>query len=123
MKLSSSTLEVQNSLSAALMGLFLLSPFQTSTFASAPGYAVFLDSGIPEEGWGLLFLALGVLQLAAVWRDNVVARRIASAMLAVLFGIYVAGVAVANPVSAAIPFVLPMVAGQAWAFYRARVVA
>lgn len=120
MQISTQALELQNGWSAALMGLFLLSPFQTSTFASAPGYSVFLDSGIPEEGWGLVFLALGALQLAAAWRDNVVARRIAAALLAVLFGIYVAAVAVANPVSAAIPFVMPMVIGQGVAFYRAR---
>lgn len=113
-------LELQNAWSATLLGVLLVVPWTPSTFLSAPGYRIFLDSGIPEEVWGLVFLLLGVAQLMAVLADHVVGRRISSALLGSLFGVYVAGVAAANPVSAAIPFVLPMVVGQTWAFFQAR---
>ena len=118
---STRSLEVQNGWSAAMVGLFLMLPVET--FSTASGYTVFLKSGLPEPFWGALFLVLGVLQLVAAFQNRVIPRRIAASLLACLFGVYVAAIAVGNPASAAIPFVLPMVVGQVWAFYRARVVA
>lgn len=120
---SSKPVEIQNGASAVLVGVLLLIPLEMSTFATAPGYRAFLDSGIPEEGWGFVFLILGLLQLGSALYDHLVIRRLAAGLLACLFAVYVAGVALGNPVSAAIPFVLPQVIGQVWAFYRIRKVA
>lgn len=116
--ISTRGLEVQNSASAILVGLYLLHPAET--FGSAAGYAMFRESGFSELIWGSVFLVIGTLQLCAVLQDNVIGRRVMAVSLAVLFGIYVVGFALANPLSLAIPFVLPMVLGQVWAYYQAR---
>lgn len=114
---STRSLELQNALAALLVGVLLLLPFDT--FATASGYRVFADWA-PEPVWGVSFLGLGAAQLAAVLGDAVVLRRLSAAFLAVLFAVYVVGVALANPISAGIPFVLPQVLGQVWAFWQAR---
>lgn len=114
---STRSLELQNGWSALLVGLLLLLPFDT--FATAVGYRTFA-AWAPEPIWGLSFLGLGTAQLAAVLVDIVVLRRIAAALLAVLFGLYVVGVAIANPISAGVAMIAPLVVGQVWAFYQAR---
>jgi hypothetical protein len=118
MKWSTRSVEIQNGMAAFLVGLLLMYP--AKTFASGPGYRVFLESGIPEFGWGAVFMVLGGLQVTGSLTGPVVLRRLAASLLACLFGVYVIGFAIANPVSAAIPFVLPMVVGQVVAFFVAR---
>jgi hypothetical protein len=116
---STRSLEFQNAWVAVLVGVYLLAPGET--FGTAIGYRAFALLA-PEAVWGAVFLVIGSAQLLAVLRDHVVGRRLAAGLTAVLFGAYVAGFLVSNPLSAAIPFVAPLVAGQVWAFYRARVV-
>lgn len=117
---STRSLEFQNALVAFLTGVYLLAPGET--FATAAGYRTFALVA-PEPVWGVTFLLIGSAQLAATLTDHIVGRRLTSGLTAVLFGVYVAGFLVSNPLSAAIPFVAPMVAGQVWAFYRSRRVA
>jgi len=116
-RISTRSLEFQNGWSALLVGgLFLLPP---KTFSTAVGYQVFAEWA-PESSWGVLFLTIGACQCLAVVFDFIVLRRISAAFLAILFSIYVIGFVLANPVSAAIPFVVPMIVGQLWAFRQSR---
>lgn len=114
---STRSLELQNALVAFLVGAYLLLPGET--FSTAAGYRAFAMLA-PEPVWGTAFMLIGSLQLTAVLADHVVGRRLTAGLTAVLFGVYVAGFMVSNPLSTAIPFVLPLAIGQAWAFYRSR---
>ena len=114
---STRSLEFQNAWASFLVGCLLLHP--ASTFGTAVGYRWFAEWA-PEWVWGALFLALGAGQLVAVVTDAVPARRITAGLTAVLFAVYAAGIAVSNPLSVAVPFVVPLAIGQAWAFVQAR---
>ena len=116
-KMSSSSLEIQNSFSAIWTGILLVLPFDT--FASATAYIFFADIA-HENIWGLMFFTLGLFQLLSVFADVVALRRICAALLAVLFALYVFGVLLANPYSLALSFIAPMIIGQIFAFYQAR---
>ena len=110
---------MQNGLSGLLTGTWLLLPI--NTFASTPSYQLLADIA-PEWVWGLLFLIFGITQLTSVSLDQVRMRRISSALLALLFIIYISGVFTSNPYSLAMPFIIPMILGQIFSFYRARLV-
>ena len=118
-KISSSGIEIQNGLSGLLTGTWLL--LHVNTFASTPSYQLLADIA-PEWVWGLLFLIFGITQLTSVSLDQVRMRRISSALLALLFIIYISGVFTSNPYSLAMPFIIPMILGQIFSFYRARLV-
>lgn len=119
-RVSTRSLEFQNAWVAWLVGVYLLLPGET--FGTAAGYRTFALLA-SETVWGAAFLVIGSVQLLAVLWDHVIGRRLAAALTAVLFGGYVAGFLVSNPLSAAIPFVAPLAVGQAWAFFRSRRVA
>ena len=118
-KISSSGIEIQNGLSGLLTGVWLLLP--VNTFSSAASYQFFAEIA-PEWAWGFLFLILGAAQLISASLDQVRIRRISASLLAMLFIIYISGVLTANPYSLAIPFIIPMILGQIFSFYRARLV-
>lgn len=113
-------LEFQNGIAATLAGAVLLLP--PSSFATAPGYALFVEWA-PEPIWGVSVLGVGVAQVAATLHDMVLMRRIAAAVLCVLFCILGGGILWSNPLSVVAPMVLTMAAGQVGAFWQARRVA
>lgn len=57
-------LEAMTAVEAILWGGWLVLPF--STFSSSPAFA-YLDRWAPEAAWGCAALALGALQLVAIW--------------------------------------------------------
>lgn len=115
-QISTQSLELQNGLASFLVGfIFLLPP---AAFA-VPWYQVF-SVWAPESAWGTIFLVLGVIQMAMTMLDVVVLRRIAAALLGVLFCVYLLGVVSWNPMSPWIGFLLPVALGQLCAFFRAR---
>lgn len=114
---STMPLEVQNGWSALLIGIILLLPF--NTFGSSPWYQTF-ERWAPESTWGVIFLALGIVQLVSTLTDVVIFRRLASALLAILFLVFATGVVSWNVRSIWIGLLVPVVVGQVWAFYQSR---
>lgn len=110
-------LEMQNGLAALLAGVVLILP--ADTFATSPSYRLF-DAWAPEPVWGLSFLGAGAAQISAALYDAVVMRRIAAAVLAVLFAVLGGGIATVNPASGVAPILLALALGQLGAFWQAR---
>lgn len=110
-------LEMQNGMAALLSGLVLILP--PDTFATSPSYRLFAEWA-PESVWGLSLLGIGVAQIAAALHDAVVMRRIAAAILGVLFAILGGGILTINPASGVAPIILMLALGQIGAFWQAR---
>lgn len=110
-------LEMQNGAAALLSGAVLILP--PNTFATSAGYALFADWP-PESVWGLSLLGAGVAQISAALYDAIIMRRIAAAVLGVLFAIIGTGILIANPISAVAPIILVLACGQFGAFWQAR---
>jgi hypothetical protein len=110
-------LEFQNGVAAILSGVVLLLP--PASFAISPSYALFAEWA-PESIWGVSVMGVGVAQVAATLHDVVPMRRIASAILCVLFCILGGGILWSNPLSVVAPMILAMAAGQVGAFWQAR---
>lgn len=110
-------LELQNGCAALLSGAVLILPWDT--FATSAGYRLF-GTWAPESVWGVSLLGAGAAQMAAALYDAVLMRRIAAAVLGVLFAILGAGIAVANPASGVAPIILALALGQVAAYWQAR---
>lgn len=76
------------------MGAALLGP--TSLFSSSNGFAL-LAGLLPENTWGFLFLALGILHLVVIARGILVQRKILATMSFVTFLFVASAVGSQNP--------------------------
>ena len=108
--------EVRAGLFPILLGLWLLWP--SATFGTAIGYAV-LNRLLPETGWALLLIAVGVLQLLlALRRAPLMVRRALALALVGLWMVWVVSFGVANILSLGVPAYLLAALDQAVIYLR-----
>ena len=89
-----------------LYGVWLIVPGTTMDASIAPVYAVIVALGVPEEVWGLLFLAAGVFRLYAVLYKRHNLRRWAALLAIWQWGLFALGLFAASPMAALPTFCL-----------------
>ena len=96
-----------------LAGLWLLIPGASMDPRIAPVYRYLMALGLPEEFWGLLFAATGVLRLYSVLAKRHQIRR-ASALIGVWqWGLFAVMLLAAQPLALLPTFVLTLAIGSA----------
>lgn len=89
----SASLELFAAVEAVVLGCFLLTPLPT--FRSSVTFS-FVGRIAPEETWGMVLLAIGMIQITALNSNNHPLRQTMSLVTAMLYGIWGAGLIISN---------------------------
>jgi len=120
---STRSVELFSAIEAVVLGVLLLLP--PSTFRSSPSYDG-MARLMPETGWGVLLLVIGLVQLAGLPRrqdgtEAVRWRRSLAMTSGAVYAFMAAGFVLANPLSTAVVTYTLLALSQFWAYVRLEV--
>jgi hypothetical protein len=119
MSMSTRSIELFSSVELISLGLLLLLPYQT--FAANPASYEALAGIFPEDGWGLILLSLGVVQMTALihWPSS---RRYVAFIAMTIYALLTAGFFLASPISTGVVTYGVIAISQLWAYVRLTII-